>query len=105
MYILVVMARTAKRSPMARRLDVVSSGSAALSARALLSGVMLTVFPVGCSSTEAYIDAATSGEPPLVSTARPSGPAPEGMVWIPGGEFSMGAEHAAFPDARPYHRV
>ncbi len=35
------------------------------------------------------------------STAKPAAPA--NMVWIPGGEFSMGSEH--FPDARPVHRV
>lgn len=28
---------------------------------------------------------------------------PEGMVWIPGGEFWMGADD--FPDAQPWHRV
>src|SRR6476646_2438497 len=45
---------------------------------------------------------------------RPSGKAPEGMAWIPGGEFSMGAavggegSHAmpmASNDSEPVHRV
>jgi formylglycine-generating enzyme required for sulfatase activity len=34
----------------------------------------------------------------------PAVPAPEGMLWIPGGEFSIGAEHAVFAAARPFHR-
>jgi formylglycine-generating enzyme required for sulfatase activity len=32
------------------------------------------------------------------------GPAPEGMVWIPGGRFDMGSESGR-PDERPVHRV
>ncbi len=31
--------------------------------------------------------------------------APEGMAWIPGGEFSMGSASASMPDAQPIHRV
>ena len=56
--------------------------------------------------------------PPFSATipldgAAPS-PAPAGMVWVPGGEFSMGSEAAAealcdLPgttlDAQPIHRV
>ena len=50
------------------------------------------------------------------NTGAPPGPAPEGMAWIPGGEFSMGAVDPlgkdanivgmqATKDSRPIHRV
>jgi formylglycine-generating enzyme required for sulfatase activity len=52
--------------------------------------------------------------PTVPNTQRPHGPAPRGMVWIPGGEFSMGAQDPpqmdrvgmqATLDSRPIHRV
>jgi formylglycine-generating enzyme required for sulfatase activity len=53
-------------------------------------------------------------EPTVPNAAPPPASAPAGMVWIPGGEFSMGSEAAAeslcaMPgvtrDALPVHRV
>jgi sulfatase modifying factor 1 len=54
--------------------------------------------------------------PTVPNTNPPSGAVPRGMVWIPGGEFSMGAQDPqgadmnmvgmqATADARPIHRV
>lgn len=67
----------------------------------------------------AGVAGATAGKaaeyaPTVELTARPAGAAPAGMVWIPGGEFSMGAAAATqevcggldtVDDARPVHRV
>ncbi len=53
-------------------------------------------------------------QPTVENTAPPPGARPEGMVWIPGGEFSMGAAEQpdmndvgmqATTDSRPFHRV
>jgi len=44
-------------------------------------------------------------EPPAINTNSAPASAPEGMVWIPGGEFSMGSEAPEMEDARPFHRV
>ena len=53
-------------------------------------------------------------EPTVANTAGPPAPPPEGMAWIPGGEFSMGANDPpdmnevgmqATLDSRPVHRV
>jgi len=72
---------------------------------------------MGISSAKANRDSQSAGKDASaveVSTAQPvpastqkkpapPGPAPDGMTWIPGGEFWMGADE--FPDAQPWHRV
>jgi formylglycine-generating enzyme required for sulfatase activity len=40
---------------------------------------------------------------PRVNAAGPPGPAPAGMVWVPGGTFWMGSKE--FDDALPVHKV
>jgi formylglycine-generating enzyme required for sulfatase activity len=40
-----------------------------------------------------------------INDNQPPEPAPLGMVWIPGGQFWMGADDEHMSDAKPWHRV
>ncbi|MGA7241360.1 MAG: formylglycine-generating enzyme family protein [Bryobacteraceae bacterium] len=42
---------------------------------------------------------------PKINDNKPPGKAPDGMTWIPGGEFWMGTAADQMADARPWHRV
>jgi len=46
-----------------------------------------------------------SGWTPKIIDRKPPGPAPAGMVWIPGGQFWMGTTESRMTDALPWHRV
>jgi sulfatase modifying factor 1 len=75
--------------------------------------VHATKLPEATTAKEPY--AVSSGFAPTVENKNsPTGPAPQGMAWIPGGEFSMGAQDPragdqvgmqATLDSRPIHRV
>lgn len=77
------------------------------------------VTPSGSKAISSSSDAGSEDLPPgfaatVVNQAKPTGGTPKGMVWIPGGEFSMGSDHRSeslcgLPgitnDAVPIHRV
>ena len=49
--------------------------------------------------------AAAAAPVPVVNQTSPPGPAPEGMVWVPGGIFWMGCPDCGMPDTLPAHLV
>src|SRR4029077_13059402 len=76
------------------------------------------VLALGAHAVDPVMSAAkdtSSFAPTIANSSKPPSSAPEGMVWIPGGEFSMGSEGkcdgksccspATVADALPIHRV
>ena len=81
---------------------------------ALALGLGLRLWVVVDANSHSPVNAAGVFGPTIPSSTLPEGAPPEGMVWIPGGEFSMGAQDPpetdqvgmkATQDARPIHRV
>ena len=42
---------------------------------------------------------------PVINDSKPPAPSPNGMIWIPGGQFWMGTRDDKMTDAKPWHRV
>jgi formylglycine-generating enzyme required for sulfatase activity len=67
----------------------------------ILIGVVLLV-AVGLTVA---VVVANLADRPYVSNTPPPGPAPEGMVWVPGGQFWMGEVDDRLADTKPWHLV
>jgi sulfatase modifying factor 1 len=77
--------------------------------------IALVLSARGAESVASAVKENSPFAPTISKPSKPPSPAPEGMVWIPGGEFSMGSEGkcdgksccspATVADALPIHRV
>jgi len=99
-----------------RRLPGAALGLSWLAAAALAWSATAAEPPMPLSASNSAAAAPSPFLPTIPNPARAPGPAPEGMVWIPGGEFSMGcvvpsegvctmATMNSVNDAQPIHRV
>ncbi|HET8625272.1 MAG TPA: formylglycine-generating enzyme family protein [Gemmatimonadales bacterium] len=69
------------------------------------SGILLAACLAAHACRSAPAIPAGSAFVPEVRIAKAPGPAPEGMVWVPGGRFWMGCGGCNLPDALPVHPV
>jgi formylglycine-generating enzyme required for sulfatase activity len=112
--------RAADKTRLSGRDQPPSSGSLRLSARFAGAAILLVIAATAwyVTRTKPAVDTAPGDDAeflPTIENKSPApGPVPEGMVWIPGGEFSMGSTSSSeslcgLPgvtrDALPVHRV
>ncbi len=71
----------------------------------LARNVESTARGVSVESTRPKPEAARTVETSSAGPEKPPGPAPDGMVWIPGGTFWMGGNDPTTTDADPRHQV
>ena len=64
-----------------------------------------TVAVASVTAADPIASASEAAWTPKINDAKPPGPAPAGMIWIPGGAFWMGTDDPHMPDAKPWHRV
>lgn len=70
----------------------------------------MTAFAIFFAVTKSFNERPRIPKPPPPKpahrTVQPTGPAPDGMIWIPGGEFTMGTDaKIGWPEEKPAHRV
>ena len=79
------------------------------SARALVALAAIAAGAAACNRSEQTPPAAAAApagdSAHRVNPAAPPGPAPEGMIWVPGGTFYMGCPDCEMPDTLPIHVV
>ena len=114
--------QTRRKQKMPSKLSSLASRkfSRVLLAVLALTVVTFTVFyttkvnPNAAAPSPSALEPADPVHATIPNPTPPPGPLPEGMVWISGGEFSMGTEDPtdmicggpdSMPDARPIHRV